>query len=234
MIDNELPADVQALLARGRDHLGPDAQTIARLRSRIDAAAGTAPMGAAKALGVKLMVVVVTATVGAGIYRFVEPRAVGAAPVPPQIALVDSIEIETRSALASHEPAPPSEPARQQLVPIEVAPAIEPMTPAAPAEQPVEQGISLAREIELVDRASLGLRRRDLDAARATLQTYADETKGRGQLAQDAGAIEVEVLCRLRDSTAATQLAAFEQRWPSSAHRSHLRATCAHREENRQ
>jgi len=78
------------------------------------------------------------------------------------------------------------------------------------------------------------LKHRDYDAALDTLRSYKLETQGKGQLAQDAGAIEVEALCLRHDASAPAQLAAFEQRWPQSAHKPHLRATCAHREENTQ
>ena len=230
MIDHELGADMRALLAAGRDHLGPDAATVARLRSRIDAAvapAAAAPASAAKALGIKLTLVAVTAAVSAGVYRYIDERREVAAPSALPIGAGDELlDIEMRSALASHEPPPPAPQRTAERAPepplqvamADVAPAV-----AAP---PVETGISLAREIELVDRAALGLRRRDLDAALQALRSYADEAQGRGQLAQDAAAIEVEVLCRKHDSKAAAQLAAFEQRWPSSAHNSHLRVTC--------
>jgi len=236
MIDNELGADVRALLAAGRDHLGPDAATITRLRSRIDAAVTTVPTSAsaAKAIGVKLAIVAVTAVVGAGVYRYFAARQQVEVSSALQIDVDEHVDLETRSSLASQEPSPPSEP--RQAVP-DVAPsAAEASEPAveAPIETPApEPGISLAREIELVDRAALGLRRRDLDSAVEALHMYADETKGRGQLAQDAAAIEVEVLCRRNDTTAAAQLATFEQQWPHSAHRSHLRATCAHHEEKK-
>jgi len=235
MIDNELGADMRALLAAGRDHLGPDAATIARLRTRIDGAVATAPVAAAKAIAVKLTIVAVTAVVSAGIYRYVSARYDVETPGALQIAVDgEHIDVETRSSLASQEDPPPTEATR--VVPAPVTPietAVEPAVEAVALAPPAETGISLAREIELVDRAALGLRRSDFDSALVALRTYADEAKGKGQLAQDASAIEVEVLCRRNDATAATTLAAFEHRWPHSAHRSHLRATCTHREEKK-
>jgi hypothetical protein len=241
MIDNELGADVRALLGQGRDHFGPDAATIARLRSRIDSAVATVPASAAKALGVKLTIVAVTATVGAGVYRFVDARIDAVALAAPQIAVLEpDSELELRSSLASQEPSPPSAPSSEPAMTIEASVAlvpspvaVEPAVEAAALAPSPEPGISLAREIELVDRAALGLRRRDFDAALRALHSYAGETKGGGQLAQDAAAIEVEVLCRLDDPKAPAQLAGFDQRWPQSAHRIHLRATCAHRKESK-
>lgn len=232
MIDNELGPDVRALLAAGREGLGPDAATIARLRSRIDAAVAAAPAGPAKALGVKLTVVAIATTVGAGMYAANGAASTAATPV---IASVEpAVELDVTTAIGAHEsaPPPPAEPiasasfaAIQEPVAVRAAePALIPF-----AEPPVVEParISLAREIELVDRATLGLRTRTFSSALDALATYDRETHGEGQLALEASAIKIEVLCRTADPRAATELAAFLQRWPRSPQRNHLRATCA-------
>src|SRR5262249_25233231 len=157
----------------------------------------------------------------AGLYHVVNAQPAAQTPAVLQLAVDDhDLEIETGGSTATQEASPPR---GVEALPIAVEPA--PVTVATPATvepavaalaSPAVRGISLAREIELIDRAMLGLRRRDLDAALETLHSYADESQGKGQLAQDAGAIEVEVLCSKRAANAATQLAAFEQRWPHS------------------
>jgi len=72
----------------------------------------------------------------------------------------------------------------------------------------------------------LELRRGHYAAALATLDTYTTETAGRGQLAEDASAIEIEALCRSHSSTAAARLDAFDRRWPTSAQRTRLTEAC--------
>ena len=86
--------------------------------------------------------------------------------------------------------------------------------------------IDLAREVELVDRAMTSLRRGDARDALAATHLHATETRGAGQLAEDAAAIEIEALCKLSDARVATRLAAFEARWPDSAQRSRLTTRC--------
>jgi hypothetical protein len=106
----------------------------------------------------------------------------------------------------------------------EVAPIV---APDVPQVHPATAPISLARETELVDAAFSALSHGRTADALVAIRHYADATHGRGQLAEDASAIEVEALCRLGDLHAARALAVFEARWPQAAERAKLVATCA-------
>jgi hypothetical protein len=86
--------------------------------------------------------------------------------------------------------------------------------------------IELGREVELVDRAMAALRRGEPDEALRVVRVYAAEAGDRGQLTQDADAIAVEALCRLRDPGAGDGLAQFAARFPRSAQRARLAALC--------
>nr|MBA3539244.1 hypothetical protein [Deltaproteobacteria bacterium] len=85
---------------------------------------------------------------------------------------------------------------------------------------------SLAREVELIDGAMASLRTGDARAALVAIRNYDSETAGTGQLAEDAAAIQVEALCAIKDPTAVTRLATFDQRYPRSAQRSRLADAC--------
>jgi hypothetical protein len=104
-----------------------------------------------------------------------------------------------------------------------VPPVSERPAPAAPAPRSttasqVSAVPSLAREVELIDRAMVALRADDPGSALATLTIYQHETAGHGQLAEDAAAIDIEARCR-RHEPVSDLLAAFERRWPHSAQR---------------
>ncbi|HET9622811.1 MAG TPA: hypothetical protein VFP84_15665, partial [Kofleriaceae bacterium] len=103
-------------------------------------------------------------------------------------------------------------------------PAISPAT--TPAISPAPASATLAREVELVDLAMAALHHGDPRAALRTVATHGAETAGRGQLAEDAAAIEVEALCQLREPAAAGKLDAFDRRFPHSAQRARLTAAC--------
>ena len=70
------------------------------------------------------------------------------------------------------------------------------------------------------------LKSHDPRAALTVLATYATESAGHGQLAEDAAAIEVEALCTLHEPTATSHLVAFDAHFPSSAQRTRLTAAC--------
>jgi outer membrane biosynthesis protein TonB len=93
--------------------------------------------------------------------------------------------------------------------------------PAAPATP-----VGLSREVELVDLAMAALRRGDPGAALRAVHQHAAETAGRGQLAEDAAAIEIEALCHLHDPRTHARLEAFDARFPRSAQRSRLSTRC--------
>jgi hypothetical protein len=86
---------------------------------------------------------------------------------------------------------------------------------------------TLAREVELVDRAMTALRAGQPDHALAAIAVFERETAGHGQLAEDAAAIDIEARCRLHDADLGARLAAFDARWPHSAQRPRLTAACA-------
>ena len=122
-------------------------------------------------------------------------------------------------------------PHRPSLRPSRLRAAVGPSRRAAieaPATEPTVEPphATLSREIELVDRATVAVRGSDLDAALATLRAYDAETIGHGQLAQDAAALHIEVLCRMHDAAAIGELAVFDTRWPRSPQRSHLTIVC--------
>lgn len=85
---------------------------------------------------------------------------------------------------------------------------------------------SLAREVELIDQAMIALRRGNPADALTSIRAHSLETRGAGQLAEEAAAIEVEALCRLGRPEAATKLAAFDERFPRSAQRARLTQSC--------
>jgi len=102
--------------------------------------------------------------------------------------------------------------------------AVETRHEPAVVEPP--RGVDLAREVELVDAAMASLSKGDAAAALASVRLHRAETNNRGQLAEDAAAIEIEALCRLRDHRVVAKLEAFDARWPESGQRSRLTTSC--------
>lgn len=106
-------------------------------------------------------------------------------------------------------------------------PAADPPASTKPAaSEPTATPITLAREVALVDAAMAALRHGDPSTALRAVHQHATETAGRGQLAEDAAAIEVEALCTLRDPAAAAKLSAFDAHYPRSAQRARLSTRC--------
>jgi hypothetical protein len=110
-------------------------------------------------------------------------------------------------------------------VPIEMPPTVVGKRARPVVSRTTTSTVELAREVELIDRAMAALKRADASAALAAVADHAHETAGTGQLAEDAAAIEIEALCRLRQPVA-TKLEAFDLRWPTSAQRARLTASC--------
>jgi hypothetical protein len=242
MIEDDFEPELRALIDAGRDRLGPSPATVKRLRSRIDAAVATSTSVTATSVVTKLVVVAAVATLGTSIYR---ARGHGVSvPDAPTIAdLVLGLDVQPRVRLGVHEDAPPEAPdvsARREVraAPREALETGEPRDADPPPETVASAtppaALTLAREIELIDRATIALRDGDLAAASAVLSIYDVEAAGRGQLAQEADALEVEVVCRANDPTATARLAAFAQRWPRSPQLSHLTGACAKPAERRQ
>lgn len=93
-----------------------------------------------------------------------------------------------------------------------------------PEEEELDS-ISLAREVELIDLAMVSLRKRVPHAALVAIKAYNRETGGRGQMAEDAAAIEIEAHC-MQDQDVTALLERFDHKWPESAQRERIQTTC--------
>ena len=233
---DQLGSSARALLDAAREGLSPDAAAVQRVRAKVNTAvaSGAAAGATGSTLAVKLGLLAVVAVVATGAYLFAtrnrEPAPRPAiveqrvppppAPAPAQVAVVQEPADEPIE-LAPDVMAPSPKPKKAVAHPTAV-PVVAPAKPA-PAKP---NGIELAREVELVDRAMAALRRNDPRAALAAVHTHVTETAGAGQLAEDAAAIEIEALCKLHDASVGSKLAAFDARWPQSAQRSRLTSHC--------
>lgn len=94
----------------------------------------------------------------------------------------------------------------------------------AAAEEPFDS-ISLAREVELIDLAMVSLRKKVPHAALVAIKAYHRETGGRGQMAEDAAAIEIEARC-MQNLDVTTHLERFDHKWPESAQRERIQTSC--------
>jgi hypothetical protein len=252
-VTEELGAEARALLDAAREGMSPDAAAVSRVRARISVATAGAAAGTAIGLKLGLFAVVAAIAVGAGVYATrraptaVAPRVELANPselpvqsaareVPaPASADDDLITIETPAAIP--EAAPPGRsgvPERQRVPAASASDAQRAVS--GPGRAPTDRrsapaarrpgGSDLAREVELVDLAMAALRRGDAGGALEAVRRHTAETAGRGQLAEDAAAIEIEALCRLHDPTTNAKLEAFDARFPRSAQRSRLTIQC--------
>jgi hypothetical protein len=95
----------------------------------------------------------------------------------------------------------------------------------APVVAPSPPEVSLAREVQLIDEAMASLRSGHATVALAAVAAYDRVTGDRGQLIEEASAIEIEASCTLHVDVR-DKLAAFDRTWPSSAQRSRLTAAC--------
>ena len=222
---SELSPTARALLDAARDGLGPSSDALRRVRGKID----TAVVGASTGVALKLAVLALTGAVAVGALAMRGRDAVAT----PELSFGATTSTETREQRV-FDPPPPEDiemeatrvvaPPRTAKVVVEPALAAEPTV--APARA-VDPAIDLAREVELVDAAMAAMRRGDANAALASVRIHRVETRNAGQLAEDAAAIEIEALCRLRDRQVATaKLEAFDARWPESAQRSRLTEAC--------
>ncbi|MBL9017560.1 MAG: hypothetical protein JNL83_25445 [Myxococcales bacterium] len=207
----ELSASARALLDAARDGLTPDAAAVRRVRDKV--AAGTAA-GAGVALALKLGVLSVIAAVAIGGAVHASRDGGGDGHAAPAIALPSSGSESAPVEVQSGGVADPAPPAR---APVPV-PAI-----AMPRS---EARADLAREVALIDRAMVALKAGDAREALMHVRTHGKETRGSGQLAEDAAAIEIEALCRLHDAAVSAKLDAFDARFPRSAQRSRLTTEC--------
>lgn len=206
-MSDELSPTARALLEATRQELTPDAAAIARVRGKLDTAilGGAAGMTLATKLGLLGLVAVVGVGTAIVATRGDDPVEVAVAPAPV-VQPAPAIVVE------SPVPAPPP------------APIVVEKTVVRPKRVAVKA--TLAREVELVDRAMVALRANDPATALAAVRSHALETANAGQLAEDIGAIEIEALCMQHAPAADGKLAAFDQRWPSSAQRERLTRAC--------
>ncbi len=142
---------------------------------------------------------------------------------PPRPSVIGEPSVESQAlsqARADHVAAPPAHPrttprATASVIASEPEPEID--LDAAPA--------SLAREVELVDRATAALHGGDAAHALAILGIYQRETSGHGQLAEDAAALEIEARCHTHEPIRRL-FEAFDQHWPHSVQRARLTMAC--------
>ncbi|MDX2092694.1 MAG: hypothetical protein SFX73_32815 [Kofleriaceae bacterium] len=209
---SELSPAARELLAAAREQMAPDAEAIARMRAGIAVTVGkTAAVGAGTSLALKLGLVSIVAAVAIG-------GTLLATHAPTEVAPRVEFPVE-RSAPA----------ALVITQPVEAAPAAGPVAPVPEIQPPrtrVAPRADLAREVALIDQAMTALRGGKPAEALAAIRLHAVETRGQGQLAEDAAAIEIEAACRLHDPTVAAKLAAFDERYPTSAQRSQLPTQC--------
>lgn len=206
---SELSAASRALLDAAREGLAPPPATVERIRAGVDRT--IVPGAAAGAATAKLGVTAVIAAllIGGGLYT-----------QRPTTAVAPSLQL----------PAAHVETAAPELAPVtsqvEAAPAAPVAVPGARGKLALPPAIDLAREVALIDRAMASLRGGDPHGALAAIRVHALETRGAGQLAEDAAAIEIEALCSLHDPRVAARLDAFDERFPRSAQRSRLTSSC--------
>ena len=211
---SELGTASRALLDAARAGMTPPAAAIARVRAKVDGA--VAAGAAAGSLAGWLVAIAVGGAIAIGGALYVADRG-------------DSVIAISAAQPARRLTAPPIAPPAAIEPPSEIAmpPIVMSREPTAAAKpRPVLARAALGREVALLDDAMAALRRGDSHAALAAVRTHASETAGAGQLAEDAAAIEIEVLCQLADPRAATRLVAFDARWPGSAQRARLTKAC--------
>jgi hypothetical protein len=222
----------RALLAAAREGLGPDPAAAARVKAKLDAllaapaaaAASAAPAAAAGGgLAVKLAAAVALATASAAVVIAVptshpQPTAVRAPALEDVITVEQPVVTIRAAAIVRDEVAVPD-------VPREPTPVKRVRAATAPVVAPSPPEVSLAREVQLIDDAMASLRSGHATEALAAVAAYHRETGDRGQLAEEASAIEIEASCTLHVDVR-DKLAAFDRTWPSSAQRSRLTAAC--------
>lgn len=224
------------LLSSAREGMSPDAAAMARVRAKVAASVAAAgagsvaavPTKASAGVGVKLAIgalAIAAVTVAVVMVRARSPRVES-----PHVAVAPLEADEPASAI--HMASPESQVAAGPAsTPAVIAPRTPiastsaAITPAANAPAATAEPVSLAREVELVDKAMLLVRRGDARDAIAVIATFDRETRGQGQMAEDAAAIDIEARCQLREDVTA-RLAAFDRAWPSSAQRSRLQTAC--------
>lgn len=234
----------RALVAAARDGLGdPDPATAARVRARIAAAiaggvvatstattssatatasgASVAPVSPTFAGSLALKLGIVVLAVGAVVTTAVVVERTSSSPAGvPAIAASTTSDDEPHGTI--HVVTPETRPdLGRPTTAVPPRPAVGRLDSVAAVSGP-----TLAREVELIDRAMSELRLAHYATALQTIDVFERETAGHGQLGEDAAAIAIEAHCRLHDSVT-DKLDAFDRRWPSSAQRARLTAACS-------
>lgn len=210
------------LLAAAREGLAPDPAIAARVRARVMATVGATAVVApavtgkatAGATALKLggMMLVLGIVAGAFVAMPRTERAL-APHVTTATADLDEPHVTTSTAVSESQA-----PAAHSTV---VGSRPDPVVAARPAAARA----TLAREVELIDRAMLALRQGTPTVALQAIALFERETLHRGQMAEDAAAIKIEAHCRLKHDVS-PQLAAFDLAYPSSAQRARLAQAC--------
>ncbi len=245
-MSHELGPVSRALLDAAREGLTPDAASIARIRTKVDASiARGGGAGGAFATKLGLLTLVVAVVTGSVFYaqrdRHGSPDQLTAIGSSVASALVEepfdvgsSHHVTTEAAAVLPAPASspiaPREDAARQPRPITRAVTSSTSgtsgTSGTAGRRADRRGIELGREVELIDRAMAAMRRGDPAAALAAVRVHAGESAGAGQLAEDAAAIELEALCRTHDESFPRKLDVFDVRWPESAQRARISSSC--------
>lgn len=223
----------RSLLAAAREGLAPDAAVAARVRAKVAAAVGGAT-GASTAIPAKAGASSMLLKLGAALLAvgvLATAIVVGGsdrAPEAPRLGVVtsepDEVRTDVRVVSPNERPAMSASP-RARVAPVAPAERDAPVERDAPAEVPAEPA-TLSREVELIDLAMASLRKNAPGVAIEAIRVFERETLGRGQMAEEAAAIEIEARCSLGEEVTAA-LARFDQTWPSSAQRSRIQASCA-------
>jgi hypothetical protein len=179
------------------------------------ATASSLPLGK---LALALVVVAAASTAFVVVRSERAPAAVPLGELPLQVA--DEPPADVRVAAPNDPLVLPDAPrARAKQAPTVEAPSSP--TRSAASREPA----SLSREVELIDLAMVSLRKNAPLAAIEAIRVFERETLGRGQMAEDAAAIEIEARCVLGGDVT-TALARFDRRWPESAQRERIQRTC--------
>ncbi|MGE0548382.1 MAG: hypothetical protein AB7O24_02335 [Kofleriaceae bacterium] len=217
---SDLSPATRALLDAAREGMTPSAQAVKRMRANIATSAAAGATAAGVIAKLTLLGVVVVGAISAVALRSSHPQVSA-----PEIALVEPPRHQLAPVIQYSLPPPASADAASAdaalAKPVEDQPRSRPVPQA---RRPVE--VDLARESSLIRQADTALRGGNPTAALSVIRSYDSETRGAGQLAEDAAAIQIEAYCQLHDARVARLLEAFDRQFPRSAQRSRLTSLC--------
>ena len=213
----DLSPETRALLDAARGGLGPDAATVQRMRAGIATKVGGGLLAGSLAAKLGFAALLTAAVVGVFVH---EMREDVTAPQLPDMPAPPAPPAPVAGAVVAETvPAPPVVAAEPDLSHIEIE------TPRRVWRRDVVHA-DLDREVALIDRASAALASGDTLRAITTIHLYVTETAGRGQLAEEAAAIEVEAMCTADMPAAPKKLAAFRAAFPRSTQAARLITAC--------